>query len=503
MQAKKNMSLAILRLSVPALSLWLAFGCSILHPKQIACSADDNCPPGQRCLQGYCGGGGDGSGFDFGLPTKDAGITDFLLSLSDRHLVRDASFDDIQNAADVRGPDLRRITDARPRPDHHAGADVTAQDAAVPFDSQRPDTFAPDHAAPDNAAPDSTVCTAPAPDNVVYVNAAATEWGDGSSWHQAVRHIQQGLRLAPIGGQVWIAGGDYRQEAGQYAPYGYDGEYNNVIIRYAVQVYGGFAGDESCLEQRDLSAGHTTRITPPYAHSVYGAVVIISGSPVRFDGITVTDGRNNYNCSGGGIKVYGDEVEIHNCVISWCTAESELDYDSTCSQGEAGEGGGMYTRGDNVKVVNTVFAHNEAESYGYASDGFGGAIYNGGNLEVINCTFVDNKAIGSYYYGRGHAISGDRAVSRNSIFWGEETSGILGGGESYNSCGHLGTQGDPKFVNGYQLASDSPCIDRADGDFAPATDRYGNARYDAPSVDPNEGVGTPDYVDIGAHEYRP
>ncbi len=51
------------------------------------------------------------------------------------------------------------------------------------------------------------------------------------------------------------------------------------------------------------------------------------------------------------------------------------------------------------------------------------------------------------------------------------------------------------------LQSGSPCIDAANGDVAPEFDLDGNDRWDDPSVDPDTGVGTPTYVDMGAYEY--
>jgi hypothetical protein len=48
----------------------------------------------------------------------------------------------------------------------------------------------------------------------------------------------------------------------------------------------------------------------------------------------------------------------------------------------------------------------------------------------------------------------------------------------------------------------SPCIDAANGDTSPTLDLDGNPRVDS-STTPNTGVGTPDYVDMGAFEYQP
>jgi hypothetical protein len=61
----------------------------------------------------------------------------------------------------------------------------------------------------------------------------------------------------------------------------------------------------------------------------------------------------------------------------------------------------------------------------------------------------------------------------------------------------FGTQDD-----GLQLTADSNCIDAADGDAAPSADILGYGRVDMNDVD-NNGVGEPNYVDMGAYESGP
>jgi len=55
--------------------------------------------------------------------------------------------------------------------------------------------------------------------------------------------------------------------------------------------------------------------------------------------------------------------------------------------------------------------------------------------------------------------------------------------------------------DGLRLQNTSPCIDKADGDFAPEKDIIGIRRYDEGAA--GGGVGQPPYVDIGAYEYHP
>ncbi|MCP4678694.1 MAG: hypothetical protein GY854_24925, partial [Deltaproteobacteria bacterium] len=80
-----------------------------------------------------------------------------------------------------------------------------------------------------------------------------------------------------------------------------------------------------------------------------------------------------------------------------------------------------------------------------------------------------------------------------------EYSNIEGG---YAGTGNIDE--DPRFfdeANGdLRLRLGSPCTDASDGDVAPELDILGNSRCDDPDV--NTGVGTPNYVDMGAYEIR-
>jgi hypothetical protein len=133
---------------------------------------------------------------------------------------------------------------------------------------------------------------------------------------------------------------------------------------------------------------------------------------------------------------------------------------------------------------------------------------------VTNCTFHDNDAglVGS---GASLRVQGGDLLVQNTILWGSTTDQISAniGNVTLEYCDVFGGasgvgvfDSDPLFVapltGDLQLSALSPCIDAADGDLAPAVDLIGNPRVDIATVT-NGGVGTPDYVDIGAYEYQP
>ncbi len=71
---------------------------------------------------------------------------------------------------------------------------------------------------------------------------SAAQVGDGRAWETAFRTIEQALGAAVAGDEVWVAAGDYA---------------NQVVLPAAVSLYGGFRGDETSIEQRDIETRPT------------------------------------------------------------------------------------------------------------------------------------------------------------------------------------------------------------------------------------------------------
>ncbi|WP_276479839.1 MBG domain-containing protein [Paraflavitalea pollutisoli] len=100
--------------------------------------------------------------------------------------------------------------------------------------------------------------------NIIYVNKQNFNSGDGGTWATSVRELADALRYAKLREadwtsehplQIWVAGGTYKP---LYSPadnlFGIaDGSYNSFLLVKNVQVYGGFAGTESSLAERNRS----------------------------------------------------------------------------------------------------------------------------------------------------------------------------------------------------------------------------------------------------------
>jgi len=208
-------------------------------------------------------------------------------------------------------------------------------------------------------------------------------------------------------------------------------------------------------------------------------------------------------------------------------------------------GGAVRSYARSTEVENSVFAFNSAPNAGAIGfhAGLGGDNDPGYTAALYNCSFYGNSAT---TYG-GAIVNTDVAMLYiyNSIFWANQgnemiwdpgqgknvgTHDVFNAGSSSMTTrytdmetlswehasvseSHTGSfSSNPMFVDpdgddntqgtlddNLRLRISSPCIDRADGDNAPATDMEGNARVDLPSK-PNLGAGSPDYGDLGPYE---
>jgi hypothetical protein len=372
---------------------------------------------------------------------------------------------------------------------------------------------------------------------VIFVKADASGACDGISWANAFTVVQDALDAAAEGIEVWIA-------RGQYVRKGSNAEV--ARLKQGVRVFGGFAGTELRLEERDLGAGNETRL-----EGQNGVRVVVGAADSALDGVTITgglypagDGGGVYllnatgfkiaNCVitgnsahwGGGIYLLGSDAEITDTAISANAAvdgggifnqNSEVrltgcTISGNISQGAIGGGGGIFNDNSTSAVTNCVFHGNSAQG------AFAGGIYNNytSTHTVTNCTFFGNSAkLG------GAAIFNNINASPeivNSIFWNDSPdevydypgygsnarvrySDVRGG---RNGEGNIAA--DPAFLdaaNGrFGLAPGSPCIDAADGDAAPPKDKEGAVRTDDPAA-ANTGKGTPPFADMGAFERVP
>lgn len=227
--------------------------------------------------------------------------------------------------------------------------------------------------------------------NTLYVNDDATGANDGSSWADAYTDLQSALAAAQDGDQIWVAEGVYYPTAGTD---------RNVAftLKSGVEIYGGFAGTETSLDQRDWQAHPTVLsgdidtndtnddgnfIAESWSHIVSSnSYNVVRGSNVDstavLDGFIITAGRANSNGSGnvgegGGIYLTSNAAPtLRNLTISGSYVF---------------RGGGLSTTAGSYPTLTDVsFTGNRSDSYG------GGMYVVDGAATLTRVTFVDNRA---------------------------------------------------------------------------------------------------------------
>jgi len=383
---------------------------------------------------------------------------------------------------------------------------------------------------------------------VLYVDADATGDSTGLSWANAVSDLQLGLAMgeccAPV--QLWVAEGMYVPGATR------DDTFQLVG---GVALYGGFAGDEMDLSDRDVIANETILsgdlgIVGDNSDNAYNVVSGANDSTI--DGFRITAGNAGDDGSGGGMRNTSSSPTVTNCIFSGNSAgwgggmsnspsfqtmpgSSPTLTNCTFSGNAAGVGGGMYNFDSSPTLTNCIFSGNSA-----GEGGAGGGMSNSGSSPTLtNCIFSGNSAgiagggmsnysssptvtncifIGNTAGTRGGGMDNysSSPILANCVLWGDtvSTGSEIYDGSSTSTVTYSNIQGgftgegnidvDPLFVDAasgdLHLQPTSPCIDTGSNDAVPddvTTDPDGDPRI----VD-GDGDSTAT-VDKGAYEYQP
>ncbi len=180
--------------------------------------------------------------------------------------------------------------------------------------------------------------------------------GNGSSWLNASGDIAAVISASAPGDEVWIKKGTYTPAA-------------TLSMKNGVAIYGGFAGTETLLSERNFA-------TNPTIISGGGNKLVFQNSNLNatavLDGCTISNGNGFPAVEGGGMLNLSAHATIRNCVF----ANNKAEY-----------GGAMMNNYSNPTISNCIFSDNQAL---YNS---GGAIYNYySSPNISNSVFTGNKS---------------------------------------------------------------------------------------------------------------
>lgn len=343
---------------------------------------------------------------------------------------------------------------------------------------------------------------------------------DGSSWETAFNNITTAIDTTGDDlAEIWIAEGEYKE-----------GKQINIYGR--ISLYGGFAGSENQIEERDPD-NYETIIDGNNSHRCVLSCGWLDGFTVRNGRVDEKNGGGIYNYKGtvtkcivrenysgggeefysaGGGGIYNVEGSVNNSVI--CDNVTER-------WKKMGGGGGIYNTGmvtkcliyDNLSRIGGGIHNNEGvvtncTVYGNSAidrDGRGGGIDNYRGT-VVNCTVYKNRSNES-----GGISNSNEGIIANCISWNNKNGDIEGNTDMVSySCffeseaSNNNLKGNPLFVNtsgdmsewNFQLQNGSPCIDKGNLAVAPVSDIRGKPR-----------PGADGKVCIGAYEspsdYKP
>jgi hypothetical protein len=245
-----------------------------------------------------------------------------------------------------------------------------------------------------------------------YVDAAAAGANNGSSWANAFMKLQDALAVAASGDQIWVARGVYYPDEGAGQTNG-DRSATFQLLN-GVTLYGGFAGTETVLAQRNPSLN----------------VTVLSGDIDQNDttdanGVVLSDsgisGDNSYQVvTGSGTN--------GTAVLDGFTVTAGL------ANGGVGPcvnicGAGLFNNGGSPTLRNLVFSGNLA-----SNAGGGMANINSSQPTLQQVTFRGNRA----GQGAGMAnLDGSSPTVRDALFTANLTPGNAGGMFNLNSSSPL------------------------------------------------------------------
>ncbi|MES2774408.1 MAG: MopE-related protein [Bacteroidota bacterium] len=258
--------------------------------------------------------------------------------------------------------------------------------------------------------------------NRAYVNGAVSGSGSGGSWATAFKTLQEAITAAntcPGITQIWVAQGTYNpDEGGSFA----DNDPNAAfIMKNGLAIYGGFAGIEANLTDRNIT-GNETILSGANSNASHVVVSVNDDGTAALDGFTIRGGNAGGSqesivegvtinfVRGGGVYIYGGSPQIKNCTIK--------------SNSALAMGGGMYAENSNATIESCNFTQNSS-----ANLPAGGLGIQYGTPLINNCSFSNNTAAtkgGGIYTLYSNAVISNCSFNGNNASFGSGIANELG-----------------------------------------------------------------------------
>ncbi|MBN2131414.1 MAG: right-handed parallel beta-helix repeat-containing protein [Sedimentisphaerales bacterium] len=395
---------------------------------------------------------------------------------------------------------------------------------------------------------------------IIYVDDDAGGDGDGSSWEDAYRYLQDALAdseaaAKPV--EIRVAGGVYKPDRTSADPNGTGDRQAAFSLVDGVSLKGGFAGAGAADPNRRDVAEHQTILSGDLAGDdrEVSDPCDLPAEPSRFDnsfcvvslretnhtsleGLTITAAHtfsanapprrtftlaSSYMEGGGVSAVVADGLSITNCLFSDnCGADGSGLYLFLCYFVEIAdctftrnEGGALYAEAGNLTLQRCHFARNRATRGAALCSDYA-------DVAMTDCTFVGNSAEdrGGALFARcrdvtlsGCSFVGNQAKKAGGVIWNDNGDiGLLNctssGNRASRGCFVFATDSRPRSGQSVSVAN---CIAANEGneiwnEWGTTTIWYSNIQADrVVALDPDAtlvwGLGNmeadPCFVDPG------
>jgi len=266
------------------------------------------------------------------------------------------------------------------------------------------------------------ICMNAQAQSIRYVKQTASGIGDGTSWTNASADLQAMINASSANDEVWVAQGLYypsNDPFGSASPL--DPRTKTFFIKDGVKIFGGFAGIETLLSQRNISTNTTTLsgdigMLNDSSDNCYSVVLAsaasVGGLGVTVDGFTIIKG----NAYGGDIiNINGNDIEyIYGGGIYTFYGNNFISNNTLYNNAAELGGGGIFCHyGTNTLNSNTVYNNSTLNAGG------GVCSFYGRNILINNIVYNNSSRNGGgIYTAFGTNKIANNTVHNNSAFRG-------------------------------------------------------------------------------------